>query len=275
VRRSIGGLQLNLAYTYSHSIDNSSSANDAGLLNSYNLSAFRSSSNFDQRHNISLAYVYDLPFFKTGGLTHRLLGGWEWSGITTIQSGTPFTVYNAGNGSIAPADNSGTGTGASQIANLSGLTGGSYPDLAGNPRSGIQNAPDPGFGSLIYNPAVFVAPRGLTFGNAGRNILNNPWRTNFDMALIKHFAITERKYFEFRAEAFNVFNHTEFSWLGGDGGSAGANSGVGNSDSTVFCYGGANNSAGDPSCLPSPTGFLRPGAAHNARILQLALKFIF
>jgi len=275
VRRSIGGLQLNLAYTYSHSIDNSSSANDAGLINSYNLNAFRASSNFDQRHNISLAYVYDLPFFKGRGLAHRLLGGWEWSGITAIQSGSPFSVYNAGNGSIAPADNAGAGNNFSQIGNLGGLTAGSYPDLVGNPRAGVQNAPDPGFGPLLYNPAAFVAPRGLTFGDAGRNILNNPWRTNFDMALLKHFAVTESKYFEFRAEAFNVFNHTEFNWLGGDGGSAGANSGTGNASSTVVCYGGANNSAGDPSCLPSATGFLRPGAAHQARILQFALKFIF
>ncbi len=275
VRRSVGGIQLNLAYTYSHSIDDSSSANDVGLLNSYNLNAYRASSNFDQRHSISLAYVYDLPFFKGGGLAHRLLGGWEWSGITLIQSGSPFSVYNAGNGTIAPADNAGVGNNFSQIDNLAHLTGGSYPDLVGNPRTGAQNAPDPPYGPLLYNPAPFVAPRGLTFGDAGRNILNNPWRTNFDMALIKHFAVTESKYFEFRAEAFNVFNHTEFSWLGGDGGSAGDNSGAGNSDSTVSCYGGANNSAGDPSCLPSATGFLRPGAAHEARILQLALKFIF
>jgi hypothetical protein len=285
VRRSIGGLQLNLAYTYSHSIDNSSSANDAGLINSYNLNGFRASSNFDQRHNISLAYVYDLPFFKGSGLLHRLLGGWGWSGITAIQSGSPFSVYNSGSpvvdsagfayGSIAPADNAGAGNNFSQIGNLSSLTVGSHPDLVGNPRAGVQNAPDPGFGPLLYNPAAFVAPRGLTFGDAGRNILNNPWRTNFDMALLKRFAVTESKYFEFRAEAFNVFNHTEFNWLGGDGGSAGTNSGTGNSDSTVFCYGGANNSAGDASCLPSATGFLRPGAAHEARILQLALKFIF
>jgi hypothetical protein len=108
--------------------------------------------------------------------------------------------------------------------------------------------------------------------------LNNPWRTNFDMALIKRFAITENKYFEFRAEAFNVFNHTEFSWLGGDGGSAGDNSGAGNADSAISCYGGANNSAGDPSCVgPNGTtqGFLRPNAAHEARLLQLALKFYF
>ena len=284
VRRSIGALQLNLAYTYSHSIDDSSSANDVGLINSYALSTFRSSSNFDQRHNISLAYVYDLPFFKGSGLAHRLLGGWEWSGITLLQSGTPFSVYNRSNGNsastaLAPADNAGVGngtaTGENAIANLGSLTAGSYPDLIGNPRAGVQKAPDPGYGPLLYNPVVFVAPTGLTFGDAGRNILNNPRRTNFDMALIKHFAVTEGKYFEFRAEAFNVFNHTEFSWLGGDGGSAGDNSGAGNTDSSVFCYGGGNNSAGDPSCLPSTTGFLRPGAAHEARILQLALKFIF
>jgi hypothetical protein len=277
VRRSIGGLQLNLAYTYSHSIDNSSSANDAGLINSYALNTFRASSNFDQRHSISLAYVYDLPFFRTGGLAHKLLGGWQWSGITIIQSGTPFSVYNKGNGVIAPGDNAGVGNLNSQIDNLGSLTAGSYPDLIGNPRAGVQNSPSPGFGPLLYNPAAFVAPQGLTFGDAGRNILNNPWRTNFDMALIKRFAITESKYFEFRGEAFNVFNHTEYSWLGGDGGSAGANSGQGNADSTIGCY-GANNSAGDPTCVSSSgstPGFLRSGSAHEARILQLALKFFF
>ncbi len=273
VRHNIGGLELNAAYTYSHSIDDSSSANDAGLINAYDLNAYRASSNFDQRHNINLAYVYDLPFFKGKGLAHSLLGGWQWSGITLIQSGSPFSVYNAGNGLIAPSDNAGVGTGASQIGNLGGLTGGSYPDLVGNPRIGVQNTPFAGFGPLLFNPAAFVAPRGLTFGDAGRNILNNPWRTNFDMALLKHFAVTESKYFEFRAEAFNVFNHTEFNWLGGDGGSANSNAGAGNTSSTVVCYGGANNSAGDPSCLPGV--LFRPGAAHNARILQLALKFIF
>jgi len=275
LRHRVGDLQVNFAYTFSHSIDDASSANDAGLLNSYALETFRASSNFDQRHTISLAYVYDLPFFKARGLAHRLLGGWEWSGITTIQSGTPFSVYNGGNGDIAPADNAGAGNNFSQIANLGGLSAGSYPDLAGDPRAGVHNYSDPGFGPLLYNPAAFVAPRGLTFGDAGRNLLNNPWRTNFDMALLKHFAITESKYFEFRAEAFNVFNHTEFNWLGGDGGSAGANSGAGNSSSVVTCYGGTNNSpAGDQSCVDQ-TGFLRPGAAHEARILQLALKFIF
>ena len=267
LRHSIGGLQLNFAYTYSHSIDDSSDWNDGGFLNSYNLNGYRASSNFDQRHNLNIGYVYDLPFFKSPGLTNKFLGGWEWSGITLIQSGSPFSVYNGGVNSI-PSDNAGVGNGFS--------TAGSYPDLVGDPRASVPNVSSPGFGPLLFNPAAFVAPTGLTFGDAGRNILNNPWRTNFDMALLKHIPVTESKYFEFRAEAFNVFNHTEWLWLGGDAGSAADNangSGVTGAN-LIGCYGGANNSAGDPSCTTS-TPFLRPTAAHNARILQLALKFIF
>jgi hypothetical protein len=266
LRQSVGSLQLNVAYTYSHSIDDSSDYNDAGFVDSYNLNAYRASSNFDERHVFNIGYVYDLPFFKNKGLANKILGGWEWSGITSIQSGTPFSIYNGGVGSI-PGDNAGVGNGFATAA--------SYPDLVGDPRSGVPNVSQPGFGPLLYNPSAFVAPRGLTFGNAGRNILTNPWRSNFDMALLKHIAVTESKYFEFRAEAFNVFNHNEWSSLGGDAGSAADNangSGVTGANQ-IGCY-GANNSAGDPSCITT-TGILRPGSAHLPRILQLALKFIF
>jgi len=268
VRHSIGGLQLNLAYTYSHSIDDSSDWNDAGLLNSYDLSAFRASSNFDQRHVFNLGYVYDLPFFKKPGLENKLLGGWQWSGITNIETGTPFSVYNTGNG-IVPTDNAGVANGVAANG-----VGQSYPDIVGNPSAGVPNLTVVGYGPLLFNPAAFVAPRGLTFGDAGRNILNNPRRTNFDMALLKHFKVTESKYFEFRAEAFNVFNHTEFAWLGGDPGSANSNSPFSSPTNSAACYGGANNSAGDPSCT-STAALLHANAVHNARILQLALKFIF
>jgi hypothetical protein len=264
LRHSIGGLQLNFAYTYSHSIDNSSDNADSSLLNSYDLNAFRASSNFDQRHVFNIGYVYDLPFFKQQGLAHNILGGWQWSGITNIQSGTPFSVYNVGFGSV-PADNAGVGNGFA--------TAGSYPDLVGDPRAHVSNISIQGAGPLLFNPAAFAAPTGLTFGDSGRNILTNPRRTNFDMALLKHFDITESKYFEFRAEAFNIFNHTEWAWLGGDAGSA-ASASVGNNGANeIGCY-GANNNAGDPGCT-STTTFLHPISVHNARILQLALKFIF
>jgi hypothetical protein len=262
VRHNVGGLQLSLAYTYSHSIDDSSSARDAVILNTYDLTRARASSNFDQRHQFNLGYVYDLPFFRSPGLSHKLLGGWQWSGLVTLQSGTPFSVANG-----VVGDNAGVAN------NVSVNSAQSYPDVVGDPRKGISNFPFDGFGPLEYNPSAFAAPRGLTFGDAPRNLLTNPKRTNFDMALFKRFAITESMGFEFRAEAFNVFNHIEYAWLGGDGGSAASNSPFASSNNTLTCY-GANNSAGDPTCTAA-NAYLRPAVAHNGRILQLGAKFIF
>jgi len=262
LRKAVGSLLFNLSYTYSHSIDDASSGGDLTIPDTYNMAAYRARSNFDQRHSFTLSYVYDLPFFKAPGLTHTLLGGWQWSGITVIQTGTPFTVTNGG-GSGVPGDNAG-------VANTIAANGvPSQPDIVADPKSGIAQAPVQGFGPLFFNPAAFVAPRGLTFGDVGRNTLANPRRTNFDMALFKHFAMTERMSFEFRAEAFNVFNHNEFAWLGGGAGSAGGNSPFSSPTNSATCYGGTNFSAdcGSP--------FLRAASAHNPRILQLGAKFIF
>jgi hypothetical protein len=265
LRKTIGALQFSVAYTYSHSIDDSSSGSDTGFVDSYDLARNRASSNFDQRHVVAISYIYDLPIFKGTGFTHSLLGGWQVSGITTIQTGSPFTVINGGGGTLStPSDNAG-------VANGIGTTA-SYPDLIGNPHSNIPVTP-PGssYGPSYGNPAVFVAPVGLTFGDAGRNILRNPRQTNFDMALFKHFAIREDMSAELRFEAFNVFNHVEWSYIGGGGGSAAGNNG-GSGLNTLNCY-GSNNSAGDTECQGQ--GFLSPNGAHNARILQLAFKFIF
>jgi hypothetical protein len=127
------------------------------------------------------------------------------------------------------------------------------------------------FGPLLGNPNEFVAPRGLTFGDAGRNFLNNPSRLNFDMSLLKHFPIREGSEVEFRAEAFNVFNHTQFRIYNSDLGNTGSN--------TINCYGGPEYSAGFyfPGATDCLTGnsFLHPVDAHRPRTLQLALKFSF
>jgi Carboxypeptidase regulatory-like domain len=262
VRRTVGALQVNLAYTYSHSIDDSSDRYDGGTVDSYNPAAFRASSNFDIRHMLAVSYIYDLPFFKSGGLTHKLLGGWQLSGITTWQSGTPVSISN----SAAFPDNAGVANGASssQFAN-------SFPDVVGSPRANVPNVPLDGFGPLIANPGAFVAPRGLTFGDAGRNNLTNPSWSNWNMALFKHFVIHEQVGLEFRAEAFNIWNHTEWAPIGGNAGSVG--NAIGSGTNSFSCYGGANNSGADPGCLGS--SFLHVGATHPARILQLGLKFLF
>jgi hypothetical protein len=92
---------------------------------------------------------------------------------------------------------------------------------------------------------AYQQPQGLTFGNSGRNSLYQPWRTNIDMAVYKLFHPTEKVEAQFRAEAFNVFNHTE--WFG------------------------VNSSYG----VPGATNFFYPNFAHMPRVLQFALRITF
>ncbi len=231
--RTIAPLTLSLAYTYSHSIDDSSEGAWGGspsYVDAYDLARARASSNFDQRHMLNVSYVYDLPFFRsTTGWANTLLGGWQWSGIMSIQTGTPFDVIDSNY-----SDNAGVS---------SAITPGTFADIVGDPHAGTSaSCIVSGTGPQLFNPCAFAHPRGLTFGNAGRNLLHNPRITNFDMSLLKHFRITEATRFEFRAEAFNVFNHTEWNGVYND--------------------------------INSP-GFLHPNGAHRARTLQLGLKFLF
>jgi hypothetical protein len=201
--RTLGDLQVSLAYTYSHSIDDSSDRSDNAFVDSYDYALNRASSTFDQRHSLSISYVYSLPFFKgASGLTHALLGGWQISGITVAQTGLPFSITN----NTTFGDNAGVG-------NAEGT--GSRPDLVGNPfavTAAQRAAVDSGsFGYLYYNPSAFAVPTGLTFGNVGRDSLYLPGRLNFDFGVFKQFKINERSGFDFRWENFNLFNHTQFN----------------------------------------------------------------
>jgi len=234
--RTVGDLTMSASYTYSHSVDDSSDRGDTAFVNAYNFAANRASSNFDQRHSLSVSYVYALPIFKGAGLTHDVLGGWQVSGITVAQTGLPFSVTN---GLSNFPDNAGVGNGTGT---------GSRADLVGNPGSGFSANQDPTQrGPLAYNPAAFAAPTGLTFGNVGRNTLNLPGRVNFDFGVFKKFPISERAGFDFRWETFNLFNHTQYG---------------GNSNS------GINSAFG-------PSNFLHLTAAHDPRRMQFGLRFYF
>ena len=298
LRKSVAPLVLGLAYTYSHSTDDSSDRADADFVNSYDLASNKASSNFDQRHSVSLSYIYDLPLervlshfahwadddptnelsaHKTSGggatkadpsvLSDVLLRGWQLSGITVFQTGTPFSVINGGSpGGIGVSDNGG-------VANYFGT--GSYADCLRNPNGGISyegRFVAQTFGPLLDNPGAYVAPRGLTFGNCGRNSLNNPSRINFNFSLLKHFKVLGERELEFRAEAFNIFNHTQFRIYDP--------SHPGNTGNNVIgCYSGAsaNYSAAGGAGVDCLTGnsFLHPVDAHDPRIFQFGLKFNF
>jgi hypothetical protein len=281
LRQTEGPLTLGVSYTYSHSIDNSSDRSDASFVDSFDLRANRASSNYDQRHLLNISYVYDLPILhflssisdepitNPSRLLRNALDNWQLSGITVYQSGTPFSVINGGGsgvylGGVSVPDNAG-------VANGAGL--GSYPDVIGNPYGNKPANADNGrsFGPMLLNAGAFAAPRGLTFGDAGRNALNNPGRTNFDVALLKTFKFTEARLLEFRAEAFNVFNHTQFRIY---------NPNLGNrANNTVSCYGGPASlysaAGGDGVDCLTGSAFLHPVDAHRPRTIQFGLKFSF
>jgi hypothetical protein len=238
LRRSAGGLELDFAYTYSHSIDDSSDRYDGSFVNTYDPAANRASSNFDQRHLINASYIWDIPVFTHPGMAHTFLGGWEFSGETNFATGSPFSV-------LFPSDNAGVGN---------GIGSSSYADIVGNPKHTAHTVDQ--YGRLFYNPAAYATPTALTFGDSGRNSLNNPDFINFNMGVFKHFAIKESAAVEFRAEAFNVFNHEQWLPIAGQGG-AGAN--ISGTATNTFA---TNN-------------FLYSGGAHEARVLQFALKFLF
>jgi hypothetical protein len=287
LRHSSGPLTLGISYSYSHSIDNSSDRSDPVLVNSYDLRGNRASSNFDQRNLLTVSYVYNLKNLtrwaqnilngppdgseqehpvpaEPSRLLRVLTSNWEVSGVTLYQSGTPFTVINsAGNTGISLTDNAGVNSGFGIAA--------SYPDIATGPISRSSDNTQ-SVGPLIKNPNHFVAPRGLTFGDAGRNVLNNPGRLNVDLALARHFKPTEGSNLEFRAEMFNVFNMTQFRIYDPDNpGSTGNN--------VISCYGGPNYSAGFSSsggadCITGAS-FLHPLNAHRPRTVQFGLKWGF
>jgi hypothetical protein len=259
-RSSTHGLQTTLAYTYSHSIDNSSDRYDSAFVDSYNLASYRASSAFDQRHIFTLSYIYDLPILKhSSGIGGKVLGGWQVSGITTAQTGEPVTIQNGGT-----YDNAGVGN---------NVGSGSYADLVGDPHGHIPTfyaVPNVVYGPLLDNPGAYAQPTGLTFGNSGRNSLAGPGRLNFDMGLFKRFRVTESKFFEFRAEAFNIFNHPQ--WTGLNTSSCGyiTDSGSANSGSQD-CVNGSS----DPNNPEVPSNFLHPSGVHIPRIGEFGLKFVF
>ena len=284
LRRTKGPFTLGLSYTYSHSIDDSSDRTEAILPDAYNLAQNRASSDFDERHLLNISYIYQLPLQKwiesfNGWADHdpsnqiagtglsdfqkSFFNGWEVSGITLFASGTPFSIVNGGSTSgVSGIDNAGVASGPSPD---------SYPDILRNAPAltAAQRAGSTGvFGPLLGNINEFVAPTGLTYGDAGRNFFSNPSRLNFDLSLTKNAKLKrEGQSLQFRIETFNLFNHTQFRiYDPSNPGSSGNN--------VITCYAGTNYSAGDSSCLAG-NSFLHPIDAHRPRTVQLGVKFAF
>lgn len=200
-RRMSKGLAYAVNYTYSHGLANFGDNLTAGPLpqNAYNYSAEMSNSILDIRHRLVGNFTWDLPFgqgkrfLSSGGITDRVLGGWQFNGILTLQTGSPFTV-------TAP-DSSFTGSNHAAYANC-----------IGDPFSGATDSPDKytttGF---FINPAAFAIPVSGTFGNCAPRKFHGPGIEATDLSLFKQIKMTERLQMQFRAEFFNAFNHPNFA----------------------------------------------------------------
>lgn len=187
------GLTALASYTWSKSIDDASSffssAGDANFpQDSHNTRAERALSNFDLRHRFSLSYSYDLPLGK--GL---LRGGWQTFGIWTFQTGRPFTVALNPN-----LDNSNTGR------SILGFGAGDRPNAL---RPAALSNPTP---ERWFDVTAFALPPFGNFGNAGRNILSGPAYQSINASIVKNTRLGERAGFQFRVEAFNLFNRANF-----------------------------------------------------------------
>ncbi|MGH9454629.1 MAG: TonB-dependent receptor domain-containing protein, partial [Terriglobia bacterium] len=193
-RRIAQSLSFEANYTWSKSIDIGSTDAEPGQgtpIIPTSLSANRGVSDFDHTQRFVMSYVWALPKFKQRrSLIQSTIGGWESTGIVTLQSGSPFSI-------LSGVDNSRSGDGID------------HADLVGNPYLD-SSRPD---GQLIkeyFNTTAF-APNALgTFGSAPRNILRGPALANVDFGLMKKFPIREEAAIQFRAEFFNVFNHPNF-----------------------------------------------------------------
>jgi hypothetical protein len=199
------GLSLLAAYTWSKSIDDASgffpSAGDANFpQDSRTLSGERARSSFDLRQRFSLSFGYDFPYCREigGRVTYTgwqswIFGGWSVFGIVTAQSGRPFTVAL-----LPEVDNSNTGR------SVLGFGANDRPNVSGNPRAARPSA------AQWFNTAAFAMPPFGSFGNAGRNILEGPGLAVVNLSLVKVVGIRETARMQFRAEAFNLFNRTNY-----------------------------------------------------------------
>jgi hypothetical protein len=218
-----------LAYTWGKSLDNGSGTLDA--TNPYDPRKSRALSIFDVPQVFVANYTVKLPFERwagDGAFAGRIAGGWALSGITTLASGQPIQLSEND-------DNSLSGTFLAPVDTPSYAADGSklYEDR--NPRRGLP----------YFNPNYFVQEPLGQIGDAMRRSFVGPGINNFNLALLKSTRIKETKQLDFRAEAFNVFNHAQFENPSGNFNNAGQN------------------------------GFGYVTAARDPRIMQMALKLLF
>jgi hypothetical protein len=225
--RFFGNSYFTLAYTWAHSIDNSSGfRNRNSQVPAYNSDRFKANSDFDIRHRVVFSGGWDLPFdhaWSSG--PSRLTQGWSLYPIFTWRTGFPLDIFGGFSASRTSAGPSGAGDRQVVRANLTGAAG---PTGLGNPRANPTfSNPCTGAtrtGNFWFNPgtvtclgfpssaAAIANPAVRTYGSLPRNVFIGPGRTNLDLTIAKMTPIFREKLsMEFRAEFYNILNSAQFA----------------------------------------------------------------
>ncbi len=209
-KRFAHGLQFTTAYTFSKSFDQASSFE--GIINPIDPRISRSLSNFDARHRIVFSYYWELPFQHYNGAKGKLLNGWAVSGITTFQTGFPIRIQSVADNELMYSFDFELPGEPNQIAPFRTMRPQSHGNYFFDPNSFTENASDKSqppctAGAVFgcYDPTLFGS-----LGNAKRTICCGPHISNTDFAILKTIALSETRRIDFRAEFFNIFNHTQF-----------------------------------------------------------------
>jgi hypothetical protein len=202
-RQFHGGFSMSGNYTWGKSIDDAASVGGSGRnvpQNSFDLAAERARSNFDIRNRLIVNHTYEFPFgeqrhfLNRGGAAARIIGNWQISGVTTVQSGGALTAQLAGNQS----NNNGSGAFASERPNATGLP----TSLPRGDRSTLD----------FFNTTAFALPASGQLGTAGRNTITGPGMVNFNMSLGRFFTFSREKNLRarFSIDTSNTFNHPNY-----------------------------------------------------------------
>lgn len=206
-RRFTDGLQFGVVYTFSKNVTESSTDRSDTIQNPLRPDLERALSQFDRTHVFTANFLYELPFgknkmFNLGRVGNAILGGFQFAGIYTRQSGTPLTIQQTAgtfNGITTPVDPFDQGyTGATVRPNLI-----CDPTLSRSERSVNR-----WFNTSCFSPVLAGA---TSYGSAGRGVVRGPGINNLDVSLYRTFRFTESMNLQLRAEFFNVLNITQYN----------------------------------------------------------------